>query len=314
MSTPPSSVDIVEVAPRDGFQSVREFIPTQTKISVITALYGAGLRRMEATSFVSASAVPQLADAAEVLAAARAMERLDAQVLVPNLRNAERAIQAGAPHLAFVLSVSERHNMQNVRRTPAQSVEEYRQLAALLPPDTRLRLNVATAFDCPFEHRATDGQTMALLERVVPIAPSAEIALCDTTGRASPDRVQALFSAAVARFPGVRWAFHGHDTYGMGAANIFAAWQAGIRVFDASVAGLGGCPFAPGATGNVATEDVVWLFAQMGVQTGIDLNALVKVAHEVARIPDTQIGGRVRDALFSRISPSQVSPIPLHHT
>lgn len=300
--TPQSRVDIVEVAPRDGFQSVRGFIPTQTKISVLAALYKAGLRRVEVTSFVSPSAVPQLADAAEVLAAAGAMQGLDAQVLVPNLRNAERAIQAGARHLAFVLSVSEPHNMQNVRRTPAQSVEEYRQLTTRLPSDTRLRLNVATAFDCPFEHRATDRQTVMLLEQVVPIAPGAEIALCDTTGRASPDRVQTLFSAAVARYPGVRWAFHGHDTYGMGAANIFAAWQTGIRVFDASVAGLGGCPFAPGATGNVATEDVVWLFAKMGVQTGIDLDTLVRAADEVTRIPEAQIGGRVRDALLSRVN------------
>lgn len=295
------SVEIVEVGLRDGFQSVGPFIPTDRKIALVTALHAAGLRRMEVTSFVSPRALPQLADAAEVLAAAQALSGLDAQVLVPTARHAERALAAGADHLSFVLSVSERHNRGNVRRSPAESAEEYAQIVAMMPPGTRMRLNLATAFDCPHLGKVDQAETLALLERLAGCAPQAEVALCDTTGRVDPGHVRTLFGAAAERFPEVvRWAFHGHDTYGLGAANVLAAWDAGVRVFDASVAGLGGCPFAPGATGNVATEDLVYMFDGMGAATGIDLATLVKAAHEVAELPGAQTGGRVRIAMEAR--------------
>lgn len=293
-----SEAEIVDVGPRDGFQSVGPMIPTGRKISIIRALHAAGLRRLEATSFISTSAVPQLADAAEVLEAAQSLPDLDAQVLVPTARQAERALRAGATHLAFVLSVSERHNQSNVRRSPAESGEEYMRIADMLPSDARLRLNIATAFDCPFEGRVDSSRTIALLDALTPIAPSAEIALCDTTGKVTPAEVRRLFEIAAARFPaGVRWAFHGHDTYGMGAANCLAAWNAGVRTFDASIGGLGGCPFAPGATGNVATEDLVWMLQGMDVACGIDLGLLAAVADDVARLPGASVGGRVRVAL-----------------
>lgn len=241
MSAATDAVTLVEVGPRDGFQSVGPFIPTPDKIALIERLFGAGLRRIETTSFVSPSALPQMADAAEIVAAGDRLPDLDAQVLVPTARHAERAFAAGARHLSAVLS---------------------------------------------------------LLDHLVAVTTDVEIALCDTTGRADPAQVRALFTAANDRFPQVRaWAFHGHDTYGLGAANVLAAWDAGIRVFDASVAGLGGCPFAPGATGNVATEDLVWMFDKMDVASGIDLGELVAVAHDVAALPGAQIGGRVRDAL-----------------
>lgn len=296
-----SAMNLVEVGPRDGFQSVGPIIPVETKIAIIAALHEAGVRRMEATSFVSPSAVPQLADAAEVLAAAKAFPGLDPQVLVPTARQAERALAAGADHLAFVLSVSERHNRSNVRRSPAESADEYAQIVRMMPEGGRLRLNVATAFDCPYDGRVAEAETLALLDRLVAEAPQAEVALCDTTGRVTPDHVGSLFAAAFARFPQVSgWAFHAHDTFGLGAANALAAWNAGVRVFDASVAGLGGCPFAPGATGNVATEDLVWMFEGMGVDTGIDVDALVAAARTVAALPGAQIGGRVRDALSAR--------------
>ncbi|RJF90271.1 hydroxymethylglutaryl-CoA lyase [Sphingomonas cavernae] len=291
-----TQVTMIEVGPRDGFQPIVPFIPTARKIEIIENLYAAGVRRMEAAAFVSPSAVPQMADAPEILAAAAALPGLDAQVLVPTARQADRAIAAGARHLVFVVSVSETHNRNNVRRSPAESVEEYVRLVEHLPG--AIRLNVATAFDCPFEGRVSADAVFDLLDRLVPLAPSAEIALCDTTGRATPGQVMRLFGEAAARYPGgPSWVFHGHDTYGVGAANAFAAYQANVRAFDASVGGLGGCPFAPGATGNVATEDLVWMFENMGIATGIMLDRLVETAHDVTTIVGGQTGGRVRRAL-----------------
>ena len=295
------NVEIVEVGPRDGFQSVGPFIPTSTKIALIERLYAAGIRRMETTSFVSASAVPQLADASEIVAATARLPGLDSQVLVPTARHADRALAAGARHLSAVLSVSEPHNTSNVRRTPMESAADYAQIVAMLPADASIRLNLATSFDCPHVGRIDRGAVLALLGTLLAATSNVEIALCDTTGRADPVQVRGLFHAVRERFPEVRaWAFHGHDTYGLGVANALAAWDAGVRVFDASVAGLGGCPFAPGATGNVATEDLVWMFEHMGVKTGIDLDKLLDAARTVAELPGAQIGGRVRGALDAR--------------
>ncbi len=296
-----AKVDIVEVGPRDGFQSVGPFIPTPAKIATIEALHAAGIRRMETTSFVSPSALPQMADAPEIVTAAARLPDLDSQVLVPTARHAERALAAGARHLSAVLSVSERHNMGNVRRTPMESVADYAHMVAAMPTDATMRLNLATSFDCPHTGRIGQDAVLALLEPLIAVTSDVEIALCDTTGRADPLQVRGLFAAVQDRFPDVRaWAFHGHDTYGLGAANVLAAWDAGVRVFDAAVAGLGGCPFAPGATGNVATEDLVWMFDRMGVETGVDLDRLIGVATDVTAIPGAQVGGRVRDALGAR--------------
>lgn len=294
----PAEISIVEVGPRDGFQSIEPYIPVAQKIAFIERLYAAGIRRIEATAFVGEAAVPQMADAAEVLAAAQALPGMDPQVLVPNLRHAERALSAGATHLAFVLSVSEKHNRSNVRRSPAESVEEYARIVAVLPPAARVRLNIATAFDCPYDGPVDSAETFALLDALVDIRPDAEICPCDTTGRVTPDRVAALLTEARKRYPHVTaWAYHGHDTYGLGLANVMAAWQAGIGTIDSSFAGLGGCPFAPGATGNVSTEDVVWMFEQMGVATRINIDALVAVARDGAALPGGVSGGRVREAL-----------------
>lgn len=296
------TVTIVEVGPRDGFQSIGPQIPTHSKIDLVTKLHVAGIRRIEATAFVSPSAVPQLADAAEVLAAAQALPDLDVQVLVPNRRNADRAVGAGTRHIAFVLSVSPRHNMSNVRRSPEESVAEYADIIQALPPGLRVRLNLATAFDCPFTGEVPVSATLDLLDKLIPIAPDAEICPCDTTGRVTPDRVHDMFVQARDRFPEVaRWAYHGHDTYGLGVANALAPMRAGVMVIDASFAGLGGCPFAPGATGNVATEDVVWTLRQMGISTGVDLDLLVAAAREGAALPGALYGGRVRAALHARL-------------
>ncbi|MCV0394921.1 MAG: hydroxymethylglutaryl-CoA lyase [Rhizobiaceae bacterium] len=291
-------VEIVEVGPRDGYQGIVPFIPTATKLDLLCRLVGAGLRRVEIGSFVSPTALPQMSDTAEVLAACDGIEGLVPQVLVPNRKWGVAALDAGSRFLAFVLSVSESHNRNNVRRYPRESVEEYARLVETLPEGVDLRLNIATAFDCPFEGRVPEEATLDLLEWLVPLRPDCEICLCDTTGRADPAHVERLFGAAMARFPGSRrWALHAHDTYGLGLANIHVAWRLGVGVFDSSFAGLGGCPFAPGATGNVATEDVAWMFGRMGVETGIDLDRLVPVACDGAAIPGGLSGGRVRQAL-----------------
>ena len=293
-----NAVTVVDVGPRDGFQSIATFVPTGTKIDMIHRLYSAGLRRIEITSFVSPAALPQLADAVEVLRAANGMAGLDPQVLVPSERRATDALAAGAKHIAFVLSVSEAHNRSNVRRSPAESAKEYARIAALLPCDVKMRLNIATAFDCPFDGKVKEAATLALLDDLVGIIPQAEICLCDTTGRVTPDHVRSLFSKAVKRYDaGKSWAFHAHDTYGVGVTNSLAAFESGIIVLDASFAGLGGCPFAPGATGNVATEDLVWLFQRMGINTGIDLARLLAVTLDGAALPCATVGGRVRNAL-----------------
>lgn len=296
-----TTLTIVEVGPRDGFQALANAPPTREKIALARRLYDAGLRRVEIGSFVSPTAVPQLADTADVLNGLADLDDFDLQVLVPTERRAEQALAADARHLAFVLSASEAHNRSNVRRHPHESVAEYARIVEKLPAGIAMRLNIATAFDCPFDGRMPIDQTLDLLDRLVDIMPSAEIALCDTTGRVTPDHVAALFTAAKERFPkATRWAFHGHDTYGMGVANVLAAHRAGISVIDASFAGLGGCPFAPGATGNVATEDVVWSAQRMGVETGVDLDLLLQIASDVAALPGAPIGGRVRQALAAQ--------------
>jgi len=293
-----SAITIVEVGPRDGLQPIVPFIDTATKIALIDRLYRAGLRRIEATAFVSAKAVPQMADAADVLRAVDRLDGLKVQVLVPNERYCQMALEAGARAIAFVLSASEAHNRSNVKKSPAESVAAFASLSANLPDGIQVRLNLATAFDCPFDGSIAPETVLGLLDQLVAIRPDIEIALCDTTGRATPDRVGALFADAARRLPqGPSWVFHGHDTYGLGVANALAAFGAGVRTFDASIAGLGGCPFAPGATGNVATEDLVWSFDRMGVPTGLDLEALLGAAEEATRIEGAAIGGRVRTAL-----------------
>src|SRR5215210_7992231 len=306
-----TAVEVVEVGPRDGFQGIGPFIPTETKIEMLERLAAAGLHRIEIGSFVSASAVPQLRDTPELLAACARIPGLIPQVLAPSERRGKDAVQAGAPWLAFVLSVTESHNRNNVRRHPLESAEEYQRLLAAIPADCSVRLNLATAFDCPFEGRVPEEQTIALLDRLIPMRPDVEVCLCDTTGRADPAHVESLFGGCMERFPQAgTWAFHAHDTYGLGLANVHAAYRQGVRVFDASFGGLGGCPFAPGATGNVATEDVVWMFERMGVATGIDLDALIPVAREGASLPGGMPGGRVRDALTARPEACPAQAVP----
>ena len=300
---------LIEVAPRDGFQPIGDFIPTDEKVKFVEEAYACGLRRIEIGSFVNPKAVPQLRDTGELLQRTRHLDGLDAQVLVPNARGVELALQAGAQHLVYVISASDAHNRANVRRDVATSIREYGEVVAGLPVGVRMRLNLATSFDCPFDGRMESSLVLDRLARMLDYRTGVEVGLCDTTGRADPDHVAQLTTACLQRWGGAtRFVFHGHDTYGLGLANIAAAWRAGISSFDTAFAGLGGCPFAPGATGNTATEDAVWMFERMGVETGVDMTALLQLARRAARLPGGSPGGRVRTALAAAASAHDCSP------
>ncbi|EHL99440.1 putative hydroxymethylglutaryl-CoA lyase [Acetobacteraceae bacterium AT-5844] len=291
---------ISDVAPRDGLQSIGPFVPTSDKIAIVRAVYDAGVRRMEIGSFVSPRAVPQMADTAEVLRAALELPGLECTVLVPNRKGFELAAQSGAQRLGLFMSVTEAHNRANLNRTREESFAD---LAAIVAEaratGLAIRFNLSTAFHCPFEGVVPEAQALEWAGRAAQLDPEMEIALADTTGNASPAQVRAVFQAARDRW-GDRFAFHGHDTYGMGVANVAAAWEAGVRVFDASAGGLGGCPFAPGATGNVATEDLVWMFHRMGVETGVDWQRLLAAADLAAAVPGGTPGGRMRGVPAAR--------------
>ncbi|WBV42295.1 hydroxymethylglutaryl-CoA lyase [Pseudoroseomonas cervicalis] len=288
------SVTISEVAPRDGLQSIGPFVPTERKIAMVRALYEAGVRRMEVGSFVSPRHVPQMADTAEVLAAAKALPGLECTVLVPNRKGFDLAMAAGADRLGFFMSVTESHNRANLNRGRAESLAE---LSELVREGGRqgvaMRFNLSCAFHCPFEGVVPVPDAIDVIERVFALDLGMEIGIADTTGNAAPDQVGALFRHTVASWENP-WAFHGHDTYGMGVANALAAYQAGVRVFDGAAGGLGGCPFAPGATGNTATEDLVWMFHRMGAATGIDFDRLLPAADLCASVPGGTPGGHLR--------------------
>jgi hydroxymethylglutaryl-CoA lyase len=288
-----NDVELSEVAPRDGLQSIAAFVPTETKIALVRASYEAGLRRMEIGSFVSPRAIPQMADTGAVLQFAKQLEGLECTVLVPNRKGFESAMAAGADRLGLFMSVTESHNQANLNRSRADSFADLGAIVRDAPTGTKIRFNLSCAFHCPFEGVVPEQDTLDLVEQVVALNPDMEIAICDTTGNASPDQVRRIFSHAVASW-GTRFAFHGHDTYGMGVANVVAAYEAGCRVFDAASGGIGGCPFAPGATGNVAMEDVVWMFRRMGVETGVVWDKLLVAADMAAAIPGATPGGAMR--------------------
>ena len=290
-------VEIVEVGPRDGLQNLPVVVPVADRIAFANSLVAAGLKRIEIGSFVSPKAVPQMADTAAVVAAVDHVPGLRLMALVPNARGAEDAVAAGLTELEFVLSVSDDHNRANVRRTTAESIAELRSVCASIDPERKLtmRFGLATSFHCPFAGRTEKARTLGVIEEVLAIREGVEIALADTTGKAHPMQVRELASEALARFgQSATFAFHGHDTSGFGIANVLAAYDAGIRVFDGAAAGLGGCPFAPGASGNTATEDIVNLFHGMGIETGIDLPHLLAAADRAAAFPGAIPGSHVR--------------------
>jgi hydroxymethylglutaryl-CoA lyase len=290
-------VEIVEVGPRDGLQNIPVFVPTETKIALIRALAAAGFKRMEVGSFVGPKAVPQMRDMEAVAAGLGPLPGVGAMVLVPNARGVQRARAAGYREIELVISVSDAHNRANVGRPTRESVEDLRHLLAEQDPEGKLflRIGLATSFHCPFAGLTEEGAVLDLVRELVTIRRGLEFAISDTTGMALPQHVRSLCGRVLREFGAEgQFAFHGHDTAGFGIANVLAALEAGITRFDSAVAGLGGCPFAPGATGNVASEDVVYLFQRMGIETGIDMGKLMAAGDIAVALPGAVVASHAR--------------------
>jgi hydroxymethylglutaryl-CoA lyase len=288
-------VRVTEVGTRDGFQAEHDFIPTEAKAEVIDALVAAGIRHIEATSFVSPKAVPQLADAHEVLA--RLKRRSDAHIaaLVPNARGAERALGAGVDEMVVFVSASETHNAANLNASIEGSLRNVAEVASIARGRTPLRGAVACAFGCPFEGEVPVDAALRLVDAYATLGID-RLTLGDTTGMATPPTVTRLVRAVADRFPAMKTALHFHNTRGVGLANVVVGLELGIREYESSIAGLGGCPFAPGATGNICTEDLVYLLEESGYDTGVDLEALIAVATRVEALIGRPLPGQVMKA------------------
>ncbi|MDP9912407.1 hydroxymethylglutaryl-CoA lyase [Variovorax boronicumulans] len=287
------AIHITDVAPRDGLQNQAVHVGTEGKLRLIELLVEAGLRSIEATSFVSPKAVPQMADAAELVPQVLArFAALRTSVLVPNLKGLERAHAAGAKEIAVVLSATETMNRKNINMGLDQATEVSEQtIAAARALGLRTRAYVAVAFDCPFEGETPLDEVLRLSARMHAAAAD-EIVIADTIGSASPGQVKERVAALRGAVPIERLAVHLHDTRGMGVANAWAALEAGVRRFDASVGGIGGCPFAPGAAGNVATEDLVLMAEHSGFATGISLAGLLAAVDFAQDELQRSLGGR----------------------
>jgi hydroxymethylglutaryl-CoA lyase len=284
---------IHDVVARDGLQIEPRFVPTERKIELIDLLSATGVAKIEATSFVSPKAVPNLRDAAEVMAGIRRNPAVTYVALIPNARGAERALAANVDEAVMVVSASETHNRANVRRSVAQSFDGFREVFDVLRGSrTRVVGAVATAFGCPFEGVVPDAQVVDCVARYVELGV-AGVTFGDTTGMADPRRVEHLVGAVRARWPDLPLTLHFHNTRGMGLANVLAGLAAGVDRFEGCLGGLGGCPFAPGATGNVCTEDVVHMLQCMGYDTGVDLDLLLAASRRLAEIVGHELPGQV---------------------
>ena len=291
----PKTVEITEVGPRDGFQNLKDWIPTEEKLAVIEQLIAAGFTRVELTSFVHPKAVPQMADAAEILSTIKTKYAGQVQciALVPNLFGAKRAIELGADEITFVISASEAHNVANTKQTVEQSLAAFEEVCKI-KGNTVVRLSVATAFTCPFAGNVPPENVIRIIETGLK-AGANEIMLADTIGTANPLQVEALLQLLMPTY-GKDFVLHIHDTHGMGLANVLTCLQMGITRFETSVGGLGGCPFAPGAAGNIATEDLANMLQGIGIETGINLEQLIAVASAVRKFSPAPLSGHLQYA------------------
>ncbi len=300
----PTNVDVLvsEVGPRDGLQSIQSIMPLSAKKEWISAEAAAGVREIEVGSFVSPKLLPQLADTAEVVAHALSIPGLTVAVLVPNLKGAQAAVEAGVHKITLPFSASDTHLLKNVRRTPQQMLEETRSIAALLrslPADRRPKFEagISTAFGCSYEGIVPEEKVVRLAETAME-AGCDEVGLSDSTGYANPAQVKSLVTRVRGAVGDSAFAgLHLHNTRGLGLANVLAGLELGVKTFDSSLAGLGGCPWAPGASGNIVTEDLVFMLEAMGVRTGIDLNLLLSVRKILAAsLPQESLYGFVPEA------------------
>ena len=293
----PETVELIEVCPRDGFQNVHDLIPFDAKVAIIKKLAEAGFKRIEAVSFVSPKAIPQMADAKDVMLAVK--DTLKAHgvrsvALVPNARGVETALECGVDELTYVVSVSEKHNMANVRRTPDESLAQFKELAGQYGHQMRFRLALATALGCPFGEEIRT-ERVAEMVRFGLEQGCEEVMIADTVGMSNPKRTYDLMEALVKEFGPERFVMHLHDTRGLALANTLACMQLGVHKFESAAGGLGGCPFAPGAAGNVAPEDVLNMMSEMGIATGIDNDVL----HEAVEL----IQANVHANIVSHLTP-----------
>jgi hydroxymethylglutaryl-CoA lyase len=289
----PAGLHIVEVGPRDGLQNLSVFVETGRKIDLIRKLAAGGIREIQAGAFVNPRSIPQFRNMREVVEGLRDLRGAGVVLttLVPNLQGARDAVAAGVDKLDFFFSASRSHNMNNVRQTPEESLEALRRVleAFRSTPGLSFRVNLATVFGCPFEGYLETATILRYVERTARLGIR-EITLCDTVGWGHPAQVEEILKGCLGGFPDVLFGVHFHNTRGLGLANALKAWETGVRVFDAAVGGLGGCPFAPGASGNVATEDLVFLFESMGIPSGIDLERILEAASFLQGIlPDTPL-------------------------
>jgi hydroxymethylglutaryl-CoA lyase len=278
-------VTVREVGLRDGLQSIARTLPTEHKLAWLHAAHAAGQREIEVGSFVPARLLPQLADTAELVAVAKTLPGLVTSVLVPNLKGAMAALDSGADSMLLPLSASHAHSLANLRKTPDDVITEIARIRAERDASgsrCEIEVGMSTAFGCTIQGRVEEAEVLRLLQAALD-AGAERVGLADTVGYADPLQVARLFEKGFA-LVGERLACgHFHDTRGLGLANVYAAWQTGVRRFDACLGGIGGCPHAPGASGNVATEDVAYLFASMGVSTGLDFDALLALRTRVAQ-------------------------------
>jgi hydroxymethylglutaryl-CoA lyase len=293
----PRFVKVVEVGPRDGLQNEKTLIPAEVKVALIDRLSDCGFTSLEATSFVSPRWVPQMADAAEVMGRIRRKPGVVYSVLVPNMKGFEGALAAKADEVVIFGAASEAFSQKNINCSIAESVERFAPVArAVKAHGLRLRAAVSCALGCPYEGEVAPAAVAEVVQRLGALGCD-EIGIADTIGVGTPQRVQRVVEAAAAVFPRERLAVHCHDTYGQALANIYAALECGVAIVDSSVAGLGGCPYAKGATGNVATEDVVYMLHGLGIATGLDLDRIVDagqfICAHLGRKPVSRAGNAI---------------------
>lgn len=299
----PEKVIFCEVGPRDGLQNEKTMLSVAQKIELIEAVAGAGVKIVEVGSFMRADAIPQMADTDEVCAKMKRVGGVEYRALVANLKGVERAKASGIDKVKLVLSASESHSMANLKRTPEELIEGFRKCTGYAA-DNGIEVSgaISTAFGCPFEGKIPFEKVAHFAEKLRGLGIT-ELSLSDTTGMANPAQVYDLCEYMKERLPDVKWFLHFHNTRGMALANIIAGLQAGIIRYDASLAGLGGCPYAPGASGNVASEDVIHMLHEMGIETGVDLEKIIAIAKKlqswVGHPTDSAVlrAGRVSDLM-----------------
>ncbi|MFZ7101108.1 MAG: hydroxymethylglutaryl-CoA lyase [Peptococcaceae bacterium] len=278
----PEEIKICEVGPRDGFQNIRRWIPTEEKIKIIDGLIAAKFKKIEITSFVHPKAIPQMQDAKEVsrhIIQENKEKDIIFNALVPNLYGAEQAWEAGLQEVTFVISASEKHNQENVNKTIEESFEELKRIKDSIS-DLKIKVDIATAFGCPYVGDVPVRQVLSMIEHNLELNVD-EICLCDTIGIANPLQVSKVIEKIRKGYSDLNFSLHLHDTRGMGLANVLVALKYGINVFETALGGLGGCPFAPGAAGNIASEDFINMVENMGIYTGIDLDKLLNTVEIV---------------------------------